>query len=181
MRLNRGGTWEETQEVTTTPGDIWRTSAASDGKGNAWVFWSQRKGLNWELWGRLWAKDSWKAPQRISNAGSNTFHRAASSKDGEVFVVWQSHQGAAGRSNSDIWLRAWNDGQWDAPVRVSESSANDWEPQVAGGPKDQAHIVWDSYDSGNYDVFYLHTGTGNLSRSNRLLPVPVFRPMPTWR
>lgn len=51
-------------------------------------------------------------------------------------------------------MRVWNDGSWAEPLRVSESPANDWEPQVAAGPDGQAHIVWDGYHNGNYDIFY---------------------------
>ena len=51
-------------------------------------------------------------------------------------------------------MRVWDNGAWSEPLRVSESPANDWEPQVAGGPDGQAHIVWDGYHDGNCDVFY---------------------------
>ena len=161
VRLRRDGSWESAQEVTPAPADVWRASAAADGNGRLWVFWSQRDGARWDLWGRLLDGADWREPQKISTAGSNTFHRASATGDGKVVVAWQSAQGAAGGAQTDIWMRAW-DGSWGEPLQVSDSPANDWEPQVAGGPDGQAHVVWDGYHEGNYDVFYRSYAGGKL-------------------
>ena len=40
--------------------------------------------------------------------------------------------------------------------------ANDWEPQVAGGSSGAAYVAWDSYDMGNYDVFFRAFENGKL-------------------
>ena len=174
LRIRRNGSWEESREVTPAPGDIWRASAAADGEGRLWVFWSQRDGTAWNLWGRLLAGDSWGSPEKLSVAGTNTFHRAASSHDGKVFVVWQSAQGAARQGQSDIWMRVW-DGSWSDPMQVSDSPANDWEPQVAGGPDGQAHIVWDGYHNGNYDIFYRSFANGALGEIEQVTNSPRFQ------
>ena len=167
VRLRRDGEWEAAQEVTPEPADIWRASAAADGNGRLWVFWSQRDGTRWDLWGRLLDGTEWQEPQIISTAGSNTFHRAAATRDGKVVVVWQSAQGVAGRAQTDIWMRVW-DGAWGEALQVSESPANDWEPQVAGGPDGQAHVVWDGYHDGNYDVFYRSYASGKLGEIEQI-------------
>lgn len=173
-RIRRNGTWEAAQEVTTVPGDLWRAATAADGQGRLWVFWSQRDGSAWNLWGRMLDADSWGEPTQISKEGSNTFHRAAATRDGMVVVVWQSAQGAVGRAQTDIWMRVW-DGSWGDAMRVSESPANDWEPQVAGGPNGQAHIVWDSYHAGNYDVFYRAYSNGRLGEIEQVTSSPRFQ------
>ncbi len=173
-RIRRNGAWEQPQEVTTAPADIWRASAAADGQGRLWVFWSQREGTGWDLWGRMLDSGSWAAPQKISAGGSNTFHRAAATRDGQVVVAWQSAQGALGQAQTDIWMRAWN-GSWGDPLRVSESPANDWEPQIAGGPDGQAHVVWDSYHDGNYDVFYRSYANAELGEIEQVTRSPRFQ------
>ena len=162
MRMRRNGVWEPTREVTPGPADIWRASAASAGGERIWFFWSQRDGDRWNLWGRLLDGAAWSEPLIVSASGSNTFHRAASTADGTVFVAWQSSEGEARQARSDIWMRVWQEGAWGEPLRVSESPANDWEPQVAAGPDGQAHIVWDSYHAGNYDIFYRSFANGRL-------------------
>lgn len=174
-RIRRDGAWQPAEEVSPSPGDLWRVSAASDGQGKAWFFWSQRDGDRWDLWGRLLDSGSWGAARKISAGGSNTFHRASSAPDGKVFVVWQSHQGEAGQAHSDIWLRVWENGNWGEPLRVSESPANDWEPQVAGGPDGSAHIAWDSYHAGNYDIFYRHYSGGSLGAVEQVTQSPRFQ------
>ncbi len=175
VRVRRDGTWEDAQEVTLGPADVWRASAAADGHGRLWVFWSQRSGTRWDIWGRMLEGASWGEPRRISTAGSNTFHRAAPTDDGSVVVVWQSAQGPAGQARTDIWMRRWNGTDWSDPMRVSESPANDWEPQVAGGPGSQAHIVWDSYHDGNYDIFYRSYADGGLGDIEQVTSSPRFQ------
>ena len=174
LRMRSAGTWGDAQVVTPAPADIWRASLASDGKGRLWVFWSQRDGTSWDLWGRLLDGSSWSEPRKISGDGSNTFHRAASTGDGKVVVAWQSARGPAGQGQSDIWARVW-DGAWSDSLQVSDSPANDWEPQVAGGPDGAAHIVWDSYHSGNYDVYYRRYADGALGEIEPVTSSPRFQ------
>ena len=174
LRIRRGGIWEETQEVTPSPGDLWRASAAADAAGRLWVFWSQRDATAWHVRGRMLDGGAWSDPITVSDGGSNTFHRAAATRDGKVAVVWQSAQGADRQSRTDIWMRVW-DGSWSDPMRVSDSPANDWEPQVAGGPDGQLHVVWDSYHGGNYDVFYRSFSGEGLGEIEQVTSSPRFQ------
>ncbi len=162
VRTGRGGSWSAPEEVTPEPGDLFRCSLAVDAQGGLWAFWSQRDGTRWDIWGRRKLNGSWQAPVKVSSAGTNTFHRASSSKDGQVFVVWQSFRGEPGKAQSDIYLRSFANGKWSDQMRVSESMANDWEPQVAGGANGAAYVAWDSYEMGNYDVFFRAFENGKL-------------------
>ena len=155
LRTRSGGTWSAAEEVTESPGDLFRCSLAVDSSGGLWAFWSRRDGVTRGT-SRAAASSTARGARRrtISFGGSNTFHRAASSGNGDVFVVWQSHRGRAGHQLTDIYGRRWSQGEWSEVVRISESPANDWEPFVAGGPGGRAYAVWDSYHDGNYDVFF---------------------------
>ncbi len=174
LRVRREGAWGEAQEVSPAGGDYWRTSMAADAEGRLWVFWSQRDGTAWLLRGRMLEGDAWSDPFTVSTSGSNTFHRAASTVDGNVAVVWQSADGEGRQGQSDIWLRIW-DGSWRAPLQVSDSPANDWEPQVAGGPDGQVHVAWDSYHAGNYDIFYRAYTTRGLGEIEQVTSSPRFQ------
>ena len=175
VRIRSGSTWGEAQEVTPTPADVWRASAAADGRGRLWVFWSQRADTTWDLWGRMLGGGTWGEAQKISAGGSNTFHRAAPTDDGNVAVVWQSAQGPDGQAQTDIWMRVWDGSTWGDPMQVSESPANDWEPQIAGGSEGQFHVVWDSYHDGNYDIFYRSYANGSLGTIEQVTSSPRFQ------
>ena len=175
VRLRKDGSWDEAETVTPRPADIWRASAAADGQGRLWVFWSQRDEATWNLWGRMLDGDSWGSPQQVGASGSNTFHRAAATGDGKVAVVWQSAQGASGRAQTDIWMRVWDGSAWGEAMQISESPANDWEPQVAGGPDGRVHVAWDGYHDGNYDIFYRSFDGAALGGVERVTSSPRFQ------
>ena len=90
---------------------------------------------------------------------------APASRDGHLFVAWQSLSAAkTGEPTSDIWLRELHQGKWREPVRVSESPKSDWEPALAAGPDGRAWVAWDTYDRGNYDVMFRAYRGGRLER-----------------
>jgi hypothetical protein len=91
----------------------------------------------------------WSAPVAVNAAGSATFHRAAGRGD-TLAVVYQNFV----NGQSDIHLALGTNSGAFRDFKVSESAANDWEPQVAVGNDGSAHVVWDSYDKGNYDIHY---------------------------
>lgn len=175
LRTEKGGEWSATEEVTPAPGDLWRVSLAPTADGGLWAFWSQRNGDSWDLWGRRKSGDSWSRAEKISDGGSNTFHRAASSADGSVFVVWQSFRGDGIEAQADIHGRRWTPSGWASEMQLSQSPANDWEPFVAGGQGGDAFVVWDSYDSGNYDIFFRAIGGGEPGPVQRVTESPRFQ------
>ncbi|MGH9657045.1 MAG: hypothetical protein ACRD96_00790, partial [Bryobacteraceae bacterium] len=158
------------EDVTPRPSNVFRTSLAAGEGGGLWVFWSEREGDAWHIWGRAKTGSSWRPPERLTREGSNTFHRAASGPGGRVFLVYQSFR----NGQSDIYLRTLDAGGWSAEMRVSESAANDWEPAVAAGAGGNAYIVWDSYDKGDYDVFFRALEGGRLAPVRAVTTSPKF-------
>ena len=175
VRTLSNGTLSDAEEITPRAGDLFRCSLAVDSDGNLWAFWSERDGTRWHIWGRQKKAGQWQSPVKISGEGTNTFHRAASSEDGHVFVVWQSSRGPAGQAQSDIYLRAFTNGSWSSEMQVSTSPANDWEPNVAGGKNGSAYIGWDSYDQGNYDIRFRAYEGGKLGSVHKVTSSPRFQ------
>ncbi len=193
LRTRRNEVWSDPEEVTPQPGDIFRTAAAEDGEGNPWVFWSERENDRWQIHARQKKAGAWQSAIRLTDAGSNIFHRAAgtprgtpaggasgappgalsgapSGPEGRVFLVWQSFRDG----QSDIYFRALEGGTWSPEQRVSESPANDWEPAVAAGRDGTAFFAWDSYDKSNYDVYFRSWRDGRFSPVQAVTSSPRF-------
>jgi hypothetical protein len=148
LRTLESAAWSEAEEVTPKTATIFRCALAADHSGSLWVFWSQLDGDRWQIWSRRRTGATWQPATPLTSQGSNTFLRAAAAPDGGIFVAWQSYRDR----QSDIYLKAFQNGAWSDEVKVSESPANDWEPAIAAGPDGTAYIAWDTYDQGNYDV-----------------------------
>jgi hypothetical protein len=158
------GDWTAPEEVSTRPADIFRCALAAGAQGDLWAFWTERAGDRWQLWARRKTNGKWVEPQVLSGAGSASFVRAASSPSGGIFVTWQSFQ----NGQSDIWMRAFEDGSWSGEIKISESAANDWEPAIAASGDGTAYIAWDTYDAGNYDIEFRSLKAGSLSPVQRV-------------
>ncbi len=171
LRTRVNNAWSAPEQVTPRAGDIFRCALAADKDGNLWVFWSERENDRWQIWSREKKGASWQRAERLAADGSNTFLRAVSSPDGQIFLVWQSYRDG----QSDIFLRAFANGKWSGEIRVSESAANDWEPAVAAGSDGTAYIAWDTYDKGNYDIQFRSYQNGKLSAVQPLTSSPKFQ------
>ncbi len=171
FRTQTRGIWSAPEEVSPKPADIFRTSLACDSSGNLWLFWSEREKDRWHIWSRVRRSGAWQTPERLTDAGSSTFHRAAAGPDGNVFVTFQSYRGA----QSDIYLKAFTRGAWAPEIRLSESRANDWEPAIATAPDGSAHVAWDTYDAGNYDIHFRSWQGGKLSPLRKLTSSAKFQ------
>ena len=68
---------------------------------------------------------------------------------GRAALVWQGFRG----HNSNIFLRTFDGEKWAPEVRVTKHAANDWMPAVALDSKGNAWVVYDTYQSGSYDVY----------------------------
>jgi hypothetical protein len=164
VRTWRNGVWSAPEEVTPEPADVFRTAAAEDAQGNLWVFWSQREQVQWHILARQKRNGQWQPVVRLTETGSNMFHRVG------IFAVWQSFR----NGQSDIYVRAFDAAKWSPELRVSESPANDWEPAVAAAPDGSVFIAWDNYEKGNYDVLFRSWRDGRLSELRSVASSALF-------
>lgn len=171
FRLFQHSVWSPPEEISARAGDIFRCALAADRAGNIWAFWSERQGDHWEIQARKRVQGTWQRAERLAARGSNTFLRAASSPDGSIFLAWQSER----ERQSDIYLKVLRGATWSDEIKVSESAANDWEPAIAAGSDGAAHIVWDTYEKGDYDIVLRSWKDGSLSELRRVTSGPQFQ------
>ncbi len=171
--------WRTFTRVPGVSGDVWRPQLALDGQGLLWVVWSQQVDGNFDLYARALdeSKNQWLELVRLSTHPNPDFdHQLISDSRGSLWVVWQGFHG----DNSDVFLRHYDGSakstksRWGREIQITNHPANDWEPRVAVDSSGQAHIVWDTYRNGNYDVFMRRYSNGQLGDEIPVADTPKF-------
>ena len=158
LRVQKDGVWGEPVAVTPGHGDLYKCSMTVDGKGNAWVFWSENTSwpkqslANFEIKARSWSKGKLSEPMSLSeNPGNDVSPVAATDGNGRVWVAWQ---GARGNVFRILERHQKADGTWSAERSVSTQKGNCWTPAIAATTKGElVAVAWDTYDKGDYDVW----------------------------
>ncbi|HFB98751.1 MAG TPA: hypothetical protein ENJ62_06395, partial [Bryobacterales bacterium] len=175
VRRFDGSTWGEAERLTDKKGDIFRTAAGIDARGRVWVVWGERDGRTWHLHARRRENGQWGSKVQITREhGPNTFHRLAADGEGNLHLVWIGHDGG---QSYVYWSRLSGD-EWSAPQRISGPSA--WNPEAAADSGGNLWVVWDSYRTGNYDVFLRRVGrNGALGEEMQVTKSSLFQAHPT--
>jgi hypothetical protein len=145
-----GGSWGQPIAVTKAGGDLYRAAVAVDGTGRAWVFWSENRSGNFDVFARALDASGAKDQVQISkDAGSDIDPVAATDANGKVWVAWQGW-----RDGRAAIFTAHQDGSgFTSPEKISNSSKNEWNPAIASDKTGRVSVAWDSYRNGNYDVY----------------------------
>ena len=170
-----GSSWGEVERLTEKKGDIFRTAAGIDAQGRVWVVWGERDGRTWHLYARRRENGQWVPRMQITREhGPNTFHRLAADREGNLHLVWIGHDGG---QSYVYWSRLSGD-EWSAPQRISGPSA--WNPEAAADSGGNLWVVWDSYRTGNYDIFLRRVGPdGALGEEMQVTKSSLFQAHPT--
>jgi hypothetical protein len=145
-----GGKWTGPLPVTPRGRDVYRTAVAVDGASSVWVFWSEGRDGNWDVYARRRTGDVWSRETRLStDPGPDTFPVAATDSTGRVWLAWQAFR----EGHSNILALRQEGGRLGDPMVVSDAPANQWTPAIAASSDDQVAIAWDTYENGNYDVY----------------------------
>ncbi len=138
-----GSGWSHAVYATPPGRDVWRPVVTALPDGNAAVLWSEQLDGNWDIYSREYraASGVLSPRRRLTTDPGQDFNVVAS---GDYFA-WQ------GRRESGFEIFASSHG--GRPVQVSTSEANDWRPSIGTDTNGAAWIAWDTYHSGNYDVY----------------------------
>ena len=127
---------------------------AVDNAGNAYVVWLDGSAGNQEVFLRRRTVDgTWHEPINISNTPGFSDEAAigVNKTSLAVYVVWSE--------NDEIYMNSYTGNNWSGPVNKSNSSGDSMQPSVAVDGSGVAHLVWSDNTTGNYDIYYLGTGT----------------------
>ena len=101
---------------------------------------------------------------RLTDAEGPDILVKAAAGGGSAYAAWQGFR----NGQSDVFLSSLEGDKWSVPVKVSESTANDWAPAVAVDRKGRAWIVWDSYEKNSYNILARSYSAGQLSPTVRI-------------
>ncbi len=175
---DKPGGWARSEPVSPKGEDTVGSAIAVDGQGRVWVFWSARRENNFDLYARANVKGQWGPEIRITkDAGTDLYPVAVADSKGRVWLAWQGYR----RNNLDVLAAVENakgDG-FSPEFTVSVSPASDWDPAIAAAPNGEVAVAWDTYDRGDYDVYFrkLHaatTGTVEMDTPVAAAATPLF-------
>jgi hypothetical protein len=143
------GKVSDTLDITGPGLDVWRPAVAVDRDGAVVVVWSENRDGNWDLHQRTYlpGKRSFSEQKRLTRgAGTDTEAVLATAPEGKVWMAWQSFE----NGQADILLAPLDDPS--RPARISDGPADEWSPALAIDRSGRIHVVYDTYQAGNYDV-----------------------------
>ena len=148
-RRPANGAWQSPAEIQDGNWDHYSPAIVAMPEG-AMVLWSGQSSGNFDLFGTTVSIEGKIAkPERLTTAPLSDFNaRAVSDAAGNVTVVWQSFRSL----NGDIYARRFSR-RWGPETKISNDTADDWDPAIALDRTGTAWISWDGYKTGNYDVY----------------------------
>jgi hypothetical protein len=166
---------DDPTRLTTEKGDVLGTSVAEDAEGRVHVAWSERRGQAWNLYERIFDGSQWSVRSQITNGTiPNIFHKLIPGKRG-LALIWVGHDNGASFLYSASYTRA---SGWSRPQRIGGPSV--WSPDAVFDGDDSLHVAWDSYQNGNYDIFYRRIGgDGVLGPIEQITKSPAFDAHPS--
>ncbi len=163
--------WSDAEPLTAAGQDIFHTAAAEDARGRIWIVWSAREGEDWDLVARVRDGGGWSGPRKLTNGhGPNFFHKLVRDRHGNLHLIWVAFQDA--RSHV-MWSRLDGD-RWSPAQEISGPNA--WMPDADCDSSGNLYVAWDSYRTGNYDIFLRRIGSdGTLGPIVQVTKSPRFQ------
>ena len=157
LKIGKAGKWSEPIAVTKDGKDIYKCQVAIDGNGKAWVLWSENetwpnKTPNFEIHARSFQGEALSEIVNLSRNEANDINPAvATDSNGRVWLAWQ---GVREGVFQIIERHQMKTGEWSPERVVTKHQRNCWTPAVACSKNGKVAIAWDTYDQGDYDVWF---------------------------
>jgi hypothetical protein len=163
--------WSAPEPLTSGGRDIFRTAIGQDARGRVWVVWSEREGADWNLVVRTHEGNTWTGARKLtSDSAPNFFHKLVSDRAGTLHLVWVAHLNA----ESHVMWSKLNGDTWTPAQEISGASA--WMPDAAADSQGNLYVAWDSYRTGNYDIFLRRIAAdGTLGTIEQVTKSPRFQ------
>lgn len=179
-RSTDGGiTWEADMQLTSDPANsVYPAIAVSDSVVHA-VWFDDRDG-NDEIYYKRSTDGgkNWEADTRLTNSSYLSWVPSVSVSNSDVHVVWTDDRDG----NDETYYKRSTDGgiTWEQDTRLTNNSANSWNPSISVAGK-FLHLVWWDDRDGNAEIYYKQsTDSGlNWGMDTRLSNAPDFSNRPS--
>lgn len=112
-RQNKDGKWEEPNDVFSLDFAYeGRPASVEDSTGFLWLFYHTLRDGKWDIWYKIFQKDSreWTPSQPLTGSGSIDKHPSAALQGNTLWVAWDSFNPE--KQTWEIKYRGWSAGQW---------------------------------------------------------------------
>ena len=153
---NNGASWTDDVRLTfADPAEDIAPSIIQTADGTIWVVWVSDRTGNYELFyktstdnGTSWTTDA----QLTSNPSLDWNPSIMQHQNGTIWVVWESDREGPG----DIYYKTSHDygSTWSPEKRLTTDPSWDLDPDIIQAYNGTIWVVWTSYRTGNYEIFY---------------------------
>jgi hypothetical protein len=174
-----GGTWAAPVDLSSIAGPRANPRIVVDPAGTATAVW----GTFTTTYGIQTATRApgapWTAPADLSAPGQDTFDtpELAADRRGTVTALWQRHDGSGWIVTSATRPAG---GAWTAPVDLSATGHDAWDPQVAVDPAGNATAVWSLADEPMSDSARTVQAARRTAAGDWTAPVDLSRGGTAW-
>ena len=149
------GLWSAETTLTNESSMSINPCIVSDSKNNLYVFWSDARDGNQEIYLKKYSSDSnqWLADQRLTNVSGISNHpSAASDSKNNIYLVWDDTR----NGNQQIFYKKFDSQSqsWSSDTAISTGSGQSRYPSIAVDSLGNVHVLWQDNRDGNDEIYY---------------------------
>jgi len=137
--------------LTSKGRDIFDIAAVSDDDDNVWIAWSEHVDDNQDIYYMKLSGNNPGQIQRLTDAEGPDIHPSLIYSEGRIWITWQGFREG---SYDILYTKLSENSEKERVKTVGKTSANEWKPSIAADSKGNISIAWDTYQKGDYDVYY---------------------------
>jgi len=162
---DNGTSWTNDTRLTfADPAEDVSPSIIQTADGTVWVVWASDRTGNYELFYKTYNGTSWTVYEQLTdNTNLDWLPSIMQHQNGTLWVVWESDREGA----VDIYYKTspHNGQTWSPEKRLTTDPSWDLDPSIIQTCNGTIWLVWTSYRTGNYEIFYKTSADNGASWS----------------
>ena len=152
---DNGVSWSDDTRLTTSPGTDEMPSVMQASDETIWVVWSSYRTGDFEVFYKTSSDNGvyWSGDTRLTNyTGRDVDPHITQLMDGRIWVIW--HRDVEG--NFDLFYTTSSDNgvSWSDEDQLTTNPSWDLSPSITQTWDGMIWVVWSSYRTGDFEVFY---------------------------